>query len=179
MRTALVLGGAACLWDDLADYAGPIDGVVACNEAGIEWPGELAAWVSLHPGFLESAGWRQRREDAGRPAARAYYCHRTRPHAPSYVTETDLELPGQEKGFSGSSGLLAVKVALVDLGFDRAVLCGMPITPSAHINGRDNWTAQPEAVDGFRQAWLQVAPEWRAKMRSMSGWTRILLGAPE
>jgi hypothetical protein len=178
VRTALVLGGAACLHDDLAAYAGPIDGVVATNEGGIEWPGDLDAWVSLHPEFFPT--WRGARAARGRSEAAAFYCHHTRAHSPSYVVATALELPGQIAGYSGSSGLLAAKVALVDLGFDRIVLAGMPLTPSPHLSGRMTWTQGGglHAVDGFRQAWLQVDAEWRRRMRSMSGWTRTLLGAP-
>lgn len=183
MKTALVLGGAACLHDDLAAYRGPVDGVVACNDAGAEWPGELDAWVSLHPrhwtvklrvaGVLQEA-WKTKRAERGYPPARAYYAHQSaRPPVPDDVTVTDYRFPGQDK--SGSSGLFAAKVALVDLGFDRAVLCGIPLTETPHFYGGEPW----RSAEAYRRQWLTVPEEYRDRMRSMSGWTAVLLGKPE
>lgn len=180
MTTALVLGGADTLHEDIARYAGPVDGVVACNEAGIEWAGELDAWATLHPRLLDARGWRQARADRGYPAARALYCHASAqdPVASDFI-RTQLELPGQRHMHSGSSGLLAVKVALIDLGFDRAILFGIPMTAAPHLNGRTNWTGPRNPVDGFRIAWLDLDREIASRIRSMSGWTRVLFGAPE
>lgn len=175
-----MLGGAACLHDDIAAYRGPVDGVVACNEAGLEWPGALDAWVSLHPRFLVQKKWLAMRAAKGFPAAAAIYCHQNgKEPLPSGMIKTALELPGQRDMQSGSSGLLAAKVALVDLGFDRIVLCGVPMNPVPHLHGRTTWLGPRSPVEGFRRAWLDLTPEIRARMRSMSGWTRVLLGAPE
>lgn len=181
MRTCLVLGGADTLHDDLARYSGPVDGVVACNDAGAEWSGRLDAWVSLHPRFFEAKGWRERRAERGYPAAAGHYCHASaKEPVAADVIRTAMELPGQAEMFSGSSGLFAAKVALIDLGFDMAVLCGVPMTAAPHFHGADHWTSArgKSPALGFRRAWLQVAPEYRGRMRSMSGWTRILLGGP-
>jgi hypothetical protein len=50
MTVALVLGGAACVWDDVeaALYLGEFDGVIGANHIGIVWPGVMDGWVSLH-----------------------------------------------------------------------------------------------------------------------------------
>lgn len=174
MRTALVLGGGACLHDDIAAYRGPVDGVIACNDAGAEWPGELDAWVSLHPRHWTGKGWKAKREANGYPPARAYYAHESaRPPVPDDVTVTDYLFPGQDK--SGSSGCFAAKVALVDLGFDRAVLCGIPLTVTPHFYGGEPWSH----AESYRRQWLTVPEEYRNRMRSMSGWTRVLLGGPD
>ncbi|WP_306150740.1 hypothetical protein [Roseovarius sp. MMSF_3281] len=176
MKTALVLGGADCLHDDIAAYQGEYQGVVACNDAGAEWPGELDAWVSLHPEFFTHKGWLDKRQ--GPPPKRliahpaAAQPHR-RARLPANVEFTEYAFPGQTH--SGSSGLFATKVALIDLGFDRAVLCGVPLTQTPHFFGGDPW----KAADGFRRQWLALPEEYRDRMRSLSGWTAVLLGKPE
>lgn len=197
VKTALVLGGAACLWDDINAFWGlhgfdpapgnliapekPWQGVVACNDAGYEWPGELEAWASLHCRFMETKGWRAERARRGYPEARRHIGHheafrgslgKKAGLTPDLIA-SHYCFPGQPK--SGSSGLFAAKVALIDLGFDRAVLCGIPMNGAPHFFGGDPW----KPYEGFRRSWLEVPEEYRARMRSMSGWTRILLGPPE
>jgi len=176
MKTALVLGGASCLRADIEAYAGPFQGVVACNEAGAEWDGALDAWVSLHPMNFIGKGWIEKRSG---PPARRLLAHEESKRAmwqdryPAGIAFTDYRFPGQNR--SGSSGLFAAKVALVDLGFDRAVLCGVPLTETPHFFDREDW----RGAEGFRSSWLALPEEYRDRMRSMSGWTRTLLGAPE
>lgn len=75
---------------------------------------------------------------------------------------------------SGSSGLFAVKVALIDLGYEDVVLCGVPMTATPHFDDNVPW---PE-VDLFKLGWEQALPQIDGRVRSMSGWTRELLGAP-
>lgn len=175
MRTALVLGGASCLARDVLSYCGPVDGVVACNEAGIWWPRRLDAWVSFHPRYFERKGWRARRAEAGYSEALRYLSQEeARPPCPDYVTFTSYLLPGQDK--SASSGIFSAKVALVDLGFDRVVLCGVPMDSQHHF--WDESEAPWRPAQDFAEQVKTIDPEWRARMRSMSGWTREFLGAP-
>ena len=179
VRTALVLGGAACLHDDIAAYTGPVDGVVACNDAGAECPGHLDAWVTLHPAFLLTKGWLAKRAERGYPAAARLVAHDEinrpvhRAKFPEGLEFTDYRFPGQT--ISGSSGLFAAKVALMDLGFGRVVLCGVPMVVQPHFYGGEAW----RKAEDFRAAWLSVPEEYRARMRSMSGWTRVLCGGPQ
>ncbi|KHQ50401.1 hypothetical protein [Mameliella alba] len=178
MRTCLVLGGGDTLQDDIAAYGGPVDGAIAANDAGMVWPGELDAWVSLHATHWIGKGWVQGRADRGYPPARRHLGHGAagRCHAgkelPEGVEFIPYKFPGQTR--SGSSGLFAAKVALIDMGFDRVVLCGVPMDDRPHYwdEGRQPW----KACETFRPAWQALAPEYRARMRSMSGWTRELLG---
>jgi len=176
VRTCLILGGASCLHDDIAAYDGPMDGVVACNDAGMIWPGGLDAWISLHPQLFTLKRWIDKRQG---PPARRLFAHKEadkdtqRSRYPAGLEFTDYRFPGQTH--SGSSGLFAAKVALIDLGFDRAVLCGVPMDPRPHFFDATDW----KSAEGFRSAWLAVPQEYRDRMRSISGWTRTLLGAPE
>jgi len=178
MTTCLVLGSAACLPDDLAAYDGPCDGVVACNAAGTAWPGRLDAWVTGHPDHMLSKGWLRTRRERGYPDA-PLWTH-DHPHLRRIKRAPDLTgfhltkcyFPGQHA--SGSSGLFAAKVTLLDLGFDDVVLCGVPMMPEPHIDDRAPW---PDAVR-FRRPWEALSGDIKARMRSMSGWTRELLGGP-
>lgn len=176
-KIALVLGGADCLQSDLDAYqgaGGTFDGVVACNDAGTVWPGRLDAWISLHPEKLER--WKRARP-ADYPAPGRFMAHRKlKPNAvPFEIEQTEIMFPGQKA--SGSSGLMAAKVALIDLGFDMAVLCGIPMQTTPHF-----WDAKAvpwKSATGFRRQWLTVPLSYRQRMRSMSGWSRALLGGPE
>lgn len=177
MKTALVLGGGGCLWSDVREAMalGRFDVVVACNDAGTVWPGRLDAWVSLHP---EKMGmWRARREKAGHPApGRVFAATEARPdRVPVNVDETtDYLFPGQLA--SGSSGLFAAKVALIDLGADRAVLCGIPMmVKGGHFFDPTHWLG----ANSHRQGWLEAMPQITGRVRSMSGWTADQLGRPD
>lgn len=169
MKTALCLGGAASLFEDIELCPVAFDGVVACNEAGVEWEGELDAWVSLHRDKM--GPWRARRERRGHPVAK---CHVVTPgeHERRFDLVTESRFPGMSR--DGSSGMFTAKVALCDLGFDRVVLCGVPLTRTPHFFPTQPWSA----ALGYRKTWSSIPEEYRARMRSMSGWTRVLLGSP-
>lgn len=147
---------------------GEFDFVIACNDVGAIWPGHLSAWVSLHP---EKMGqWRDQRRANGHPEAARYMSHGD--NLPSWMEPAEFRFHGQDR--SGSSGLFAVKVALMELGADRAVLAGIPLERSSHFFDRERW----EAAVGYRAAWEALRPCYRARMRSMSGWTAQFLGTP-
>jgi hypothetical protein len=178
LGVALVIGGAGCVWSDVeaALDLGDFDGVVACNDAGAVWTGPLTAWVSLHP---EKFGrWLAVRRKRGLPEPEAIYGHEeARTHCPRLSPEITgfpaLRFAGQSA--CGSSGLFALKVALIDLGFDRAVLCGVPMrAEDGHFFTSTAWGD----CQHHRAAWGQALPMIGDRARSMSGWTRELLGAP-
>lgn len=176
MRTALVLGGGNCVWDDVAAALdlGEFDGVLACNDVGAVWPGDLDAWVSLHTDKM--GVWTERRAKAGHAPALAIYGQaQTRGRdAPRADHTVEFKFPGQSH--TGSSGLFALKVALIDLGFDKAVLCGVPM----HADERHFFDIRPwRGALSHRQGWKEALPVIRDQARSMSGWTREILGAPD
>lgn len=179
MTTCLVLGGAACVWDDVAAYKGPVDGVVACNDVGAEWPGELDGWASLHPNKFIQAGWIAKREANGYPPAKRIFGHaRSVQRMRRELLPENIEAPATdltEKLGSGSSGLFAAEVALCELRFDRVVLCGVPLDRAPHFFGGPDW----DQHDRFRRRWIKLPEEARNRMGSMSGWTRELLGGPD
>lgn len=174
-----MLGGAACVWADVvaACQVGEFAGIVGCNDVGTMWPEPFDAWVSLHAdNFLP---WIARRRGRGLPDHKALITHSTAatscPRIPPEVTGfVDHRFPGQET--VGSSGLFALKVALIDLGFDKAVLCGVPMSAQAnHLRHPDRpWTD----ADPHWPGWVEALPEIAGRARSMSGRTRQLLGAP-
>lgn len=170
MKTALVLGGGDCLESDVRDARAMgvvFDGVVACNDAGFWWPHELDAWVSLHPNKF--GAWRSQRNDKGYPPCKQFFGHRAEN---DYVTATNYQFPRQSN--SASSGCFAAKVALMDLEYDRAVLCGVPLVKRPHFFDNHAW----RSAEDFRRGFLQVPQQYLDRMRSMSGWTRVLLGSP-
>jgi len=164
MTVALILGGADCVYRDFeaALDLGEFDGVVGANHVGITWPGIFDAWVSLHPDRLKRP-WVASRRRRGLPDHKAVITSE----------ETERRFPGQEN--AGSSGLFAVKVALVDLGFDRVVLCGVPLTRTAHFDDPTDW----KYAESYHEGWTQALPHIRDRVRSFGGFTQQLLGAPD
>lgn len=145
------------------------DIVVACNDAGAIWPGRLDAWVTLHPEKLPD--WRDQRRVNGHPDAARYMVHGS--YLPDWMTLAEFRFPGQVE--SGSSGLFAAKVSLIDLGADLAVMAGIPLTRTPHFFDRDQW----QAAVGYRAVWQALRPQYRARIRSMSGWTAEHFGRPD
>lgn len=173
---ALVIGGASCVWDDVRTweewYGQQWDGiVVAANDIGCHWPRPLHHWASLHS--KKFARWRSLREHlCPGEVMPVTWNQGSRSRRHPATDQALMPWPG------GSSGMLAVQVAQA-VGCTKAILCGVPMTATAHF---------AESTEVFLPQWSEAARHWRAwekyeqRMRgwvkSMSGNTRALFGAP-
>jgi len=179
---ALVVGSAECVWEDVKNATNltTFDRVYCVKMAGAYWPGHFDFWVTLHPELLPESCKERRLK--GLPlgyqtvappqnelgvAALGYYADRR----VSYCW------PGMNA--SAGSGIYGAKVALDD-GCDRVVLAGIPMTKMPffykhRINGTKAWSG----LDSFMVGLSQAIGHMRGKVRSMSGRTKELLGAPD
>jgi len=165
-KRALILGGASCVWEDVEaalDLA-EFDCIIAANDVGAHWSGPLDHWVSLHPEKLN--GWLRARREKGYPDGFTTWSHKK---------QAGCNVDRATDDWKGSSGLFAVKVAR-ELGYERIVLCGVPLNAEgAHFFDAKPW----KAFQGFRNGWLNHRAEIAPYVRSVSGWTREILGAPD
>lgn len=144
------------------------DAVFAVNDIGTRWTGTLRAWVTLHPEHM--AKWRAERAERGFPDASEHVGHEM--GQPGIDRATSYLWP--DMNASGSSGLFAVKVAM-EAGFDRIILAGIPMqAEGAHFFNSASWGE----VASFTEAWKIALPLIAPHVRSMSGWTKELLGYP-
>ena len=183
----LVLGGAAGLYLDMEALAAiapyvpwgpevPAPGfecaVLDANDAIAAYAGPLGHAISLHPWKLQ--GWLKAR------ASQWPFFDRPLRWTHSEGEEgADRKLEIRRKR-SGSSGLFAVQVAQ-HLGCERIVLCGVPMDGGPHFRGPPaEWEAWRRDFAGYREAWRDWSEHGELEnVRSMSGWTRELCGAPD
>lgn len=201
---ALILGSGYCLWDDVEEVERLVgrewDGlVIACNDAGVLWPRFLDHWVTMHPEQYRlwpntKVGLREEWAAAGRAPEAYDDWAQTRPgwveqramlgHPDGFVRwarrNPDMVDRIVQTWGGGSSGLLAVATA-EKLGATHAILCGMPMDRTPHVNdhhkcGSDPWMA----ADNHWRAWVRSKARRRMEtwVRSMNGRTREHLGAP-
>lgn len=156
---ALIIGSGCTVYADLvAAEQWAFDARIGVNQAAIDF-GPVDWHVTMHP-----------REYAHRKAAPLVSFHA--------FAGVDLVHPWQwpdGPANSGSSGLYAVKFALEHLQASEVILAGVPIDPGPHYYGSDGW----QAAIRFRRAWEFATPTIKGRVRSLSGWTRELLGDPE
>lgn len=171
MVKALILGRAATVWQEarIAKGLGSFDLVIAINVAGRDYPGHIDHWVSFHPGHFKL--WVPARQRAGFPDGYQLWTAIFRGKKLGVKHPFDFKYVVCN---GGSSGLLAVQVALEHLGVNRAVLCGIPMENTPRFDDSRDWN---EALK-YQDAWKQYRPEMQGKVKSMSGWTRTVLGPP-
>jgi hypothetical protein len=177
MTTALVCGSARCLWSDLS-MVGSLEGsatIIAVNVTAQFLP-RVQHIVSLHgdfPGLMRQI--------------RAHMDVALTEHRPPIVTHSNRSAPGIDRVWAfpatGSSSLFGVRVAL-GLGFDRVICCGVPLDSSGRFYDDPRRPAVWDWGGGggrpYREAWsAAAATEFDGRVRSCSGWTRTLLGAPD
>ncbi|NBB81648.1 MAG: hypothetical protein GVY36_19770 [Verrucomicrobia bacterium] len=161
-RNFIALGGAQSVWSDYeaAKELCPDHDVGACNDAGKDFPGQLSIWATLHPELFRK--WQRHRK------GNQDYVSITRRWHPE--TRIDHVFDGS---LGGSSGLYLVKCAL-RLGYERIICCGIPLNDDPHYFDNEAW----DGVSRYRRHWLELQPHETERIRSMSGWTREILGYP-
>lgn len=166
---AVILGGARSVWDDaraaLAMIGDQPAMIVATNQAGVRYPGDLDAWASLHPDFFANALPRRVRASLNKPLVYAPARHPDTPGIKAVAPRWD-----------GSSALYAAQVAMRQLKARKVILCGAPLESEAgHIAVPGPW-CDPER---YRAGLIAALPEIKDRVRSMSGWTADTLGRPD
>lgn len=165
-RRAIILGGAQTLHRDHREALELFepDLVIACNHAARDHEGRVDHWVSMHPEFFPK--WIKMREIAGLPQVPNYWHPR---HKPTPIPSNPL------KSIGGSSGLFCVAVA-EQLHCTHAVLVGVPMVKMEnHYDKREPWWEARQ----YHPAWERQRERFAGWVRSMSGWTKELLGAPD
>lgn len=163
---AVVLGGGPTVWEDLvkATAIRVPDCVIATNDAGAYYPGHIHHWVTLHSEKMPK--WWDDRLRAGHPPPDEVWFH-----APS----AKFVLPHRTTSdWGGSSGLLATKLAL-ELGYDKIVLCGIPMEDGPHFHTETRMVG----TGRYWRAWEENASQLADKVRSYVGRTAQLLGKPD
>jgi hypothetical protein len=170
---AMVLGSGRSIWDDLSRFNHKGYGVVAVNNMTLHYRDQVDHSVSMHPDEPEL--WRKLRK--------IYNCLPCEliTHSPvptNQKSETDYTWYF-EKGQGGTSGLFAVMLALA-LGYDRVVLCGMPLDDLGHFYDPPNHRDGCFRSDFIHSEWNEVNKLYfNNRVKSLSGWTRNLLGEPD
>jgi hypothetical protein len=168
MSAVLLLGDADCVYEDaaaaLAEFK--FDFVAAVNNIGRTWPYDVAHWFTLHP--APCPDWmgihRARQERMGKGLNHpTTWAHKPWPGVDRVVANCWL----------GSSGLFAVKCLIYEIGATAIVLAGIPMEGKHFYTDRD-W----KHATKYQPAWEKHLNEIAPYVRSMSGWTRGLLGAP-
>jgi hypothetical protein len=165
----IVLGSAACIWEDYykARKIFPGADLMTINLTACFWFQKLCDkaiyihhWASLDPAFFELRD--------------AYLLGETWTHC---ITKTPRVDHRWNVKADGSSGLFGVRVGL-GLGYQKIILAGIPMTPMPHLydfpETRLDWPDQSHV----RDSWLwSVENEFQGRVKSCSGWSRELLGS--
>ena len=173
MTVALVLGGAECLFKDLkaAEQLFKPDTIVAVKDIGITYP-RVDHWVTYHPERVTNE-IRQRRALGYRdPCLWTYDTFRLDPFTKDNWGGLQIRRVDRRGGSSGFMGMVVgVTVA------DKCVLAGIPMDPNLKHYRRPKPQGWKEAMM-YRKVWSDAFEEYQHLVRSMSGWTRELFGAP-
>lgn len=159
MTPWLIIGSAACVWDDLAAWGDRPARAIAVNRMIGAYKGRLWAGATLHPEL--AAEFR-----ASRPGKWPLFA----PKEASGVTRIH---PKRDQ-WNGTSVLYAVRIALAH-GAERVAVAGAPLDEGPHFD--HDGTLRPHLTQ-YRLSWSRYTDELGGRVRSLSGWTRDLLGHP-
>jgi hypothetical protein len=163
MKSILIITGAApCILDDLTALAmddSQADFMAIGLDAVDKYSWPIKYMATYHP--VEIPEIKARRESIGGNTDYIVISHEPKPGV-------DIIEPLLGGECSGSSALMGAQAA-IKLGYRRIVLCGCPMTGKSVKN--DNY-------ETFRAGWEQKKKFLNGRVRSMSGWTKELLGAP-
>ena len=166
-KMLIITGSAPCVMDDLHDLAAigdhqdQADLMALGLDAVDKYPWPIRYVATFHPEDIPEIF--RRRTIAGGNRDFKVISHQQKDGVDIVIS--DYWDP------SGSSALLGVQAAL-QMGYERIILCGCPLTGKDHTaNGANNYEV-------YRKGWEVKKAELDGLVKSMSGWTRDILGSP-
>ena len=162
MKPLIVIGAAPCLKDDMqnapkADY----DYMAIGLDAVDKYLGRIEYMATFHPDEIPAI--KERRKASGGNIDYKVIKH----NAANDTHEADYIMEYWKP--TGSSALLGVQAAL-GIGYKKIILCGCPL---------EGENAKGDGYAFFQDGWKSNIDKVKDNVRSMSGWTKELLGAPD
>ncbi len=177
MANALVVGCANNVWADVkaAQELTKFDRVYCVKLAGVHWPEDDFTWCTLHPEFMDK--YESERASLGLPKGYeivAPMSNEVGQHGQKGNINRRITYRYEGMNSSASSGIYAAKIALGD-GYSKVILAGVPLDGKlGHFTRGKPWAQ----VDSFNNGFNKSVPHMMGKVKSMSGKTRDVLGAP-
>lgn len=168
-RSCLIIGGAACVWDDLQKVPHGIYDKMVVNDIGcyLDWP--IDHWVSMHAKYLVM--WMRLRRGHCLAFGDKFLSHTHRSQE-SVTCAWHLNNPWPY------SGMFAIQVAIA-LGYEKILLAGVPQDGTLRFFDPP-WTKQNHAdTNKSLMQNCSLLPEVMRCTRSMSGWTKDFFGGLE
>ena len=172
MKRALVFGRAQGTWEEVAQAKElcNFDIVIGVGKAGCDYPHPLDHWVSFHTDLMPH--WIETRERNGYPPAGQFWSCNYKGRSARYKSPVPVSLVEVN---GGSSGFVAAIVSLEALNVDKTILAGIPMTNKAgHYDEQGDWNEAHK----YQREWKEKKDLLIGRVKSMSGWTQELLGAP-
>ncbi len=166
----VILGGGRNVWDDLKAYKELFSkfDVMAVNDIAFQFSSEINHAVSLHPEFLQAIRILRPINSLG-----AFSTH-------SNKMKNGVTFSWDIPNVGGTSSLFACKIALL-MGYEKIVLCGVPLDTSGH------YFDPPEGDNQNNHGYHEQTFVWQdfkrdalksSRVKSMSGRTKKILGYP-
>jgi len=178
----IIAGSGRCVWDDLEQLHLITADVMCINDMIPFYPGNVHHIASCDGPMLQK-WWDSRRQPYKQTFPIIPRVHTVDNGMPVGKNVEKWAFQG-----GGTSGLFACMVGL-NLGYDEIILCGIPIDNSGHFwetpAGKTNFQREIANSAGHirgdgRRFWTRAAEKkFGGKVKSMSGFTRKLLGAPK
>lgn len=175
----VILGGAPCIWDDLAQVTLDDVDYLAINFTGFFAHRNIRHWANRHPEDLPHYVALYQETYCPTESDNAnynFFAHLFRSHVYTHAPQ-DAEVNWQFVQEKGSSAMFAVQVGLA-LGYAPIWLAGVPLDNSGRF-GSPPWITSFDYAGHYQEAWQDALPLLQGRVKSFSGWTRELLGMPE
>ena len=180
----VIMGSARCLWDDLSMVKGTPD-YMAINYTGLFSRKKIKHWATKHyellPYFLGlyeeyhcPTYKAEEKTDTNLDFFWKVFKPKIYTHAPKNA-QCNWEF---ENDAEGSSSMFAVLVGLA-LGYDPIWLAGSPLDSSGCFLDPPEYCNTAEGnYEIYRKHWIEALDIFNGRVKSYSGFTRELLGAP-
>lgn len=186
-KPVLIIGGAKSVYEDLEylqNMVNPykLDDVFyihLINDQIHTWPHRVDFYSSLHGEKVEK--WFEERKKKRNQWNFITFIHRI--HKWKDQSYCNMDIREVKDKWRGSSGLYAVQVTHEQLGLDKMILAGIPMSDESNLfREEDSWSQFAK----YRKGWNHVQKLVKngnminifENVRSTSGWTADKLGKP-
>ena len=169
-RSIAILGGARCVWEDLAQV--DVDDYMTVNDITMYAPVPITHVWSAHPEKIHEWYWLRRQEYKTLEKNVSFHSPSEIPYRPEYPEHIMRYHWSELPDLRGTSPLSGA-AACIMMGYSKIVLCGVPQDGSGYF-----WQ-EPDGKSKFanrgadrKDEWDFVLSEFKGRVSSVSGRTK-------